>query len=116
MEVARALLEAASIRMSQDDIPTISVTATNSVNNNNNNNQEEQRKVESPESPDGNLRLKENNGEQRTVNDYWKERRGRRTSLSAMLSSLAFKSSECEAAPRSRSNTWGAEARSILAP
>merc|ERR1712126_780469 len=119
MEVARALLEAASIRMSRDDIPTISVISTCvNNNNNNNNNQEEQTQVDNPESPpsDGNSRLKQNNEEILTVKDYWRERSGRRTTLPSLLSSLAFGTSEFEDAPRSRSNTWGAEAKRILTP
>merc|ERR1711962_378045 len=124
MEVARALLEAASIRMSRDDIPTISVISTcvNNDNNNDdnkNNNKEEKTKVENLESSpsDGNPRLKQNNEEVLTVKDYWRERSaGRRTTLPSLLSSLAFGTSELEDAPRLRSNTWGSEAKRILAP
>merc|ERR1711962_1233998 len=121
MEVARALLEAASIRMSRDNIPTISVISTcvnNNNNNDNNNNQEEKTKVENLECPppDGNPRLKQNNEEILTVKDYWRERSGRRTTLPSLLSSPAFGTSELEDAPRSRSNTWGSEAKRILAP
>merc|ERR1712126_108639 len=112
--------------MSQDDIST-NIESTISTT------EKSHTSTENPESLHESPRLKENNGEL-TVKDYWLSRRGRRTktvsesessdsSLSSWLPDLAFgrprANSESEgkcSAPRSRSNTWGAEAKSVLVP